>query len=187
MGSKIVTIMQGVLVVFTVLAALVASQDSYHCPDDWEWQEHNGHGHCFFFSTEQVTKQDAEILCSFHEGWLLEIDRPALNYWIKAQLLEKYTEKADAKVPWGNQFWMGAVTMDHHNDHVNGNWMWPKQNVSVDWFDWGENEPNDYHTQFCMTYMEWRGIWNKDYFWNDYNCDGVGHYICMKECADCDE
>ena len=28
-------------------------------------------------------------------------------------LLELYTPEVDAKVPWGNQFWMGAVTEVH--------------------------------------------------------------------------
>merc|ERR1711964_586693 len=67
----------------------------------WYWQEHHGVGHCFFFSQEQVTKNDAEILCSFHEGYLVEIDRVASNYWIKSMLLELYTPDVDAKVPWG--------------------------------------------------------------------------------------
>ena len=40
----------------------------------------------------------------------MEIDRVAFNYWIKSMLLELYTPDVDAKVPWGNQFWMGAVT-----------------------------------------------------------------------------
>ena len=65
-----------------LLTSLVSGQDTYHCPDGWYWQvikagvardnnhhllqEHHGVGHCFFFSQEQVTKNDAEILCSFH-------------------------------------------------------------------------------------------------------------------------
>merc|ERR1712033_39542 len=106
----------------------------------------------------------------------------------KSMLLELYTPDVDAKVPWGNQFWMGAVTEDHHSDHTNGNWRWPHFNTSVEWFDWGEGEPNDFHKQNCMTYMEYRDpFWPaaRDYFWNDWGCDEVAHYICAKECADC--
>jgi len=168
-------------------ATLAAGQDTYHCPDGWYWQEHHGVGHCFWFSMEQVTKDDADILCSFHNGgYLVEIDRVVFNYWIKSMLLELYTP--DAKAPWGNQFWLGAVTEDHHSDHVNGNWRWPHGNSSVEWFDWGDGEPNDYHTQFCMTYMEYRNpLWPsaRDYYWNDWYCNEVAHYICAQECADC--
>merc|ERR1712168_852586 len=103
-----------------LVTTLVSGQDTYHCPDGWYWQEHHGVGHCFFFSEEQVTKNDAEILCSFHEGYLVEIDRVAFNYWIKSMLLELYTPEVDAKVPWGNQFWMGAVTEEHHSGQQQG-------------------------------------------------------------------
>merc|ERR1712179_33279 len=168
----------------------MGAQDTYHCPDGWFWQEHHGRGHCFFFSMEQVSKMNAAILCASHSGWLLELDHPRLNYWVKAKLLELYTpDKAKSGVPWGNLFWMGGVTEEHHDDHYNGNWLWPHANVSVEWFDWGEGEPNDYRTQNCLTYMEYRNpVFQqyRDYFWNDWDCDtDAAHYICVKECADC--
>merc|ERR1719427_468053 len=174
------------LLLLVSIFTLVTCQDTYHCPDGWYWQEHHGRGHCFFFSMEQVTKDDASILCGFHDGWIAEITHPGLNYWIKAMLLELYTP--NEKAPLGNQFWLGAVTQDHHDDHVNGNWIWPHVNQTVDWFDWGDGEPNDFYTQFCLTYMEYRNIlfpMFRDYFWNDWDCTEVAHYICVKECADC--
>merc|ERR1712168_1041969 len=83
------------------LASLATAQDTYHCPDGWYWQEAHGVGHCFFFSVEQVTKNDAKILCSFHDGYLVEIDRVGFNYWIKSMLLELYTPNVEKEVPWG--------------------------------------------------------------------------------------
>merc|ERR1719402_235105 len=138
------------LLLLISISTLASCQDTYHCPDGWYWQEHNGRGHCFFFSMEQVTKDDASILCGFHDGWIAEITHPGLNYWIKAMLLELYTP--GVKVPWG------------------------------------DGEPNDFYTQFCMTYMEYRNPlfpMFRDYFWNDWDCNEVAHYICVKECADC--
>merc|ERR1711953_1183631 len=137
--------------------------------------------------------ENAGILCASHGGWIVEIPHPPVNYWIKAKLLDLYTpdKQEKAGVPWGNLFWMGAVTEDRHDDHVNGNWWWPHANASVQWFDWGDNEPNDLHGQNCMTYMEYRDVIfqnYRDYFWNDSDCkNDVAHYICVKDCADCPE
>merc|ERR1719447_1707698 len=176
------------------LLASVSAQDTYHCPDGWFWHEgHGGRGHCYFFSMEQLSKDNAGILCASHGGWIVEIPHPPVNYWIKAKLLDLYTpdKQEKAGVPWGNLFWMGAVTEERHDDHVNGNWWWPHANASVQWFDWGDNEPNDFHGQNCMTYMEYRDVIfqnYRDYFWNDSDCkNDVAHYICVKDCADCPE
>merc|ERR1711971_916939 len=177
-----------------VLLGSVSAQDTYHCPDGWFWHEgHGGRGHCYFFSMEQLSKMNGEILCASHGGWIVEIPHPGVNYWIKAMLLDLYTpdKQEKAGVPWGNLFWMGAVTEDRHDDHVNGNWWWPHANASVQWFDWGDNEPNDFHGQNCMTFMEYRNpIFQnyRDYFWNDSDCtNDVAHYICVKDCADCSD
>merc|ERR1712192_317117 len=172
-----------------VLLGSVSAQDTYHCPDGWFWHEgHGGRGHCYYFSVEQLSKMNGEILCASHGGWIVEIPHPGVNYWIKAMLLDLYTPDK-AGVPWGNLFWMGAVTEDRHDDHVNGNWWWPHANASVQWFDWGDNEPNDFHGQNCMTFMEYRNpIFQnyRDYFWNDSDCtNDVAHYICVMDCADC--
>jgi len=181
------------LLLTSLLGSLVShcrAQDTYHCPDGWFYQEAHGSAHCFFFSMSQVSKEEAKLLCAGHGGWLAEPDRPSLNYWIKHKLLELYTP--NLAVPWGNMFWLGAVTEDHHSDHVNGNWRWEHANTSVEWFDWGDHEPNDYHTQNCLTFMEYRNpIFQniRDYFWNDADClgyeTGLNHYICTKPCADC--
>merc|ERR1712172_256417 len=96
-----------------VLLGSVSAQDTYHCPDGWFWHEgHGGRGHCYFFSMEQLSKMNGEILWASHGGWIVEIPHPGVNYWIKAMLLDLYTpdKQEKAGVPWGNLFWMGAVT-----------------------------------------------------------------------------
>merc|ERR1711935_386293 len=130
------------------LVALTGAQDTFHCPDGWLWHEHNGGGRCYLFSNEAVTKSDADILCAFHGGYLAEVDAPGINYWIKSVLIERTLDTEGRAHPDDQQFWIGSVTEDHHDDHVNGNWRWQHSNVSVQWFDWGQNEPNDYHTVF---------------------------------------
>ena len=72
---------------------------------------------------ESVTKDDADILCAFHEGWVAELDHPGeniqfkdllhdafsgINYWLKSKLLDT-TEPGEF-----NQFWLGATTEVRH-------------------------------------------------------------------------
>ena len=42
-----------------------------------------------------------------------------------------------------------------HNDHNPGEWIWEATNTTVEWFDWAEGEPNDYHRQQCMSYLRY--------------------------------
>ena len=68
-------------------------------------QEDRSGCRCFYFSAgESVTRDDADILCSFHDAWVAELDHPGINYWLKAELL-KITEVGERE-----QFWLGAKT-----------------------------------------------------------------------------
>ena len=51
-----------------------------------------------------MSRDNADILCQFHEAWVAELDHPGINYWLKAELL-KMTEPGE----W-NQFWLGGKT-----------------------------------------------------------------------------
>merc|ERR1719481_2306038 len=65
----------------------------------------------------RLTRDDADILCQFHDAWVAELDHPGINYWLKAELL-KMTEPGQ----W-NQFWLGAKTTGRHDpDHNQGEW-----------------------------------------------------------------
>merc|ERR1719464_1833975 len=169
-----------------LLAALVAStlaQDSYHCPDGWTLEEDSSGCRCFLLSgSEAVTKSDAEVLCAFHDGaWVAELDHPGINYWLKSQLIKE--------LPVGEygQFWLGADTEERHSPESPGNWMWQHMNESVVWFDWGDGQPNNLHGQNCITLRETHVPilpQFRDYYWNDYQCDGSAHYICEHRCFD---
>merc|ERR1712026_393870 len=115
------------LVSLSLLVSYSLAQDTYHCPDGWTLEEDSSGCRCFLISgREQVTKQDAEILCDFHDGaWVAELDHPGINYWLKSFLL-KELEVGE----WG-QFWLGATTEERHSEGSPGDWMWPHKNESV--------------------------------------------------------
>ena len=70
--------MRLILLTLSLLAACVLAQDSYHCPDGWTLEEDSSGCRCFLISgSEAVSKEDAEILCDFHDGaWVAELDHP---------------------------------------------------------------------------------------------------------------
>merc|ERR1712037_343360 len=81
----------------------VLAQDTYHCPDGWVLEEDRSGCRCFYFEgAERVTRDDADLLCQFHEAWVAELDHPGINYWLKSQLLNRF--EAGDRV----EFWMGA-------------------------------------------------------------------------------
>merc|ERR1711997_92715 len=97
------------------LVCSVLAQDTYHCPDGWELEEDRSGCRCFYFEgAERVTRDDADLLCQFHEAWVAELDHPGINYWLKSRLLNKF-EPGDR-----TQFWMGAFTGDRHSENAPG-------------------------------------------------------------------
>ena len=66
------------LIALSALFAAAMAQDTFHCPDGWELHEGHGHCGCFLFgSSERVTREDADILCGFHDGaWVAEPSHP---------------------------------------------------------------------------------------------------------------
>ena len=76
---------------------------------------------------------------------------------------------------------------ERHSENSPGNWMWQHMNESVSWFDWADGQPNNFHGQNCITLRETHVPilpQFRDYFWNDYECDGSAHYICEHRCFD---
>merc|ERR1711892_1233612 len=88
-----------------VLLAGVWAQDTYKCPDGWLLEEDRSGCRCFLLSEgESVTKDDANILCAFHQAWVAELDHPGIEYWLKSVLLDT-TEVGEYA-----QFWLGTTT-----------------------------------------------------------------------------
>merc|ERR1712234_49891 len=67
----------------------VSAQDTYSCPDGWHISDIGDEIECILLSgvDERVTKSDAETICAFHEGWLVDMDEgrgPQKNNLIKS-------------------------------------------------------------------------------------------------------
>ena len=60
------------------------------------------------------------------------------------------------------------------------------KNETVSWFDWADGEPNNQQGEYCLVMREYHDpifpIF-RDYFWNDFDCNSVAHYICEKQCV----
>ena len=66
------------IIALSALFAAAMAQDTFHCPDGWELHEAHGNCNCFLFgASERVTREDADILCAFHDGaWVAEPSHP---------------------------------------------------------------------------------------------------------------
>ena len=42
------------------------------------------------------------------------------------------------------------MLQERHSEGDPGTWMWPHQNTTVEWFDWADGQPNNYHGQNCL-------------------------------------
>nr|AGN29615.1 perlucin 5-like protein [Acartia pacifica] len=174
------------------LLALAAAQDTHFCNDGWDlytttWHDQTHHS-CFYFGTnfEKVSHDTAKLLCNGMGAFLAEVPYgPHLNSWIVQKLLEKNNlldaeGKPDTRRPhFETQYWLGARDFGHHNEHVPGEWMWEHRNTTVQWFDWADNEPNNFHGQSCLTYLLEESIFGfRDFKWNDWDCNEVADFIC---------
>merc|ERR1711915_742079 len=66
-------------------------------------------------------------------------------------------------------------------DHDWGYWTWDHAGTEVTWFDWADNEPNDWHSQNCLTYLTFFDPFGfHATHWNDWDCEQTARYICEK-------
>merc|ERR1711973_12212 len=154
---------QVLAIAISVFLAIVQAQDTTYCPDGWDViQGHTADSiNCILLGglEERVTKKDAELICGGHDGWLVEIQ---------------------------------AEHNGHHGNHKNrdivklisakqGHWTWDHCGSDVQWFDFYDNEPNNWHSQNCLTFLKDQDIFGFGvYHWNDWGCDYVARYICEK-------
>jgi len=184
--------------VLLLLASLSLSfaQDTHYCPDGWtvvHFPEQNVGPDCILLGplNEKVTKEDADVICASHDGWLVDLDEGPegkKNYYIKS-LVKATVGQGLIGIPgkkFGDQWWLGAKVNGPHGDHNWGNWQWEHSGAAVAWYDWMDGEPNDWNSQDCLTYLRY-DFWNGDgyYQWNDWGCENVAHYICEKPCINC--
>merc|ERR1711976_382534 len=175
-------------IVAASLLALVAGQDTHYCPDGWQVSDVGHTIECILLGglEEKVTKHDAEIICASHNGWLVDMDEGHgghKNDAIKRMLYEAVGQNnfGTPGFNFQDQWWIGATVQGHHDDHHFGNWTWDHNGVSLDWFDFYDGEPNDWHSQNCLTYLKDQDIFGYGvYHWNDWGCDYVARYICER-------
>merc|ERR1712055_167245 len=175
-------------ILFLGLVASVSAQDTHYCPDGWLVSDVGGIIECIYLSglQEKVTKADAEILCAFHEGWLVTLDEgrgPQMNNLIKSFIADKegQGEIGQPGMQYDEQWWIGATVWGPHNEHHYGNWTWDKTGEEMEWFDWMRDEPNDWHHQNCLTFLKDQDIFGYHlYAWNDWNCGSTARYICER-------
>merc|ERR1711915_689069 len=102
------------------LLSTVLAQETFYCPDGWHLYDGRAGCSCFWLAEyESVTRDDADVLCSFHEAWVAELDSPAINYWLKSELL-KITDVGQF-----TQFWLGGFTNERHNETPPGSGSGP--------------------------------------------------------------
>merc|ERR1712241_1193556 len=88
------------LVILSQLCSVLA-QDTFYCPDGWHKYDGRAGCNCFWLAEyEMVTRDDASVLCSFHEAYVAELDGPALNYWLKGELLPSLTWDSSLSSGW---------------------------------------------------------------------------------------
>ena len=182
--------MKQIIIFAAVAFAVVLSQDTNYCPDGWYVSDFDDKIECIYFGKvdEQVTKTDASVLCAARGGWLVDMDEgrgPAKNNFLKSLLSEHAGNQAGRPgMQWDHQWWIGAECNGAHSEHNWGNWTWDHTANEIEWYDWMRDEPNDFRSQDCLTFLKDQdifgfGVWH----WNDWSCDRTAGYICEKDGA----
>merc|ERR1712080_579773 len=135
-----------------VFLATAAAQDTYYCADGWDLYTTTWHG-------------------QEHHSC----------FWPLTQSLDRGQTAREGAPNYGVQYWLGARDHGHHDAHRPVDWVWEERNTTVQWFDWGEDDPNNWNGQNCMTYLLYENIFGfKDFKWNDWDCDVAADFICEK-------
>merc|ERR1719391_416728 len=172
-----------------VLAQALLPQDTHYCPDGWHVSDIDGEIECIWLSDleERVTKADAEAICAFHKAWLADMDEGTGGQ--KNNILKQLVSQADGRgqpgrpgMQWDDQWWLGATCMGEHGSHNWGDWKWDHSGSDVEWYDWSRNEPNDWRTQNCLTFLKEQDIFGYGtYHWNDWDCASTARFICERD------
>merc|ERR1719430_1655418 len=170
------------------LSAGLFAQDTHYCPDGWVVSDVGEKIECVRLGglEERVTKADAEIICAYYEGWLVDMDEghgPQKNHLLK-KLIRDAEGPGTPGFPgmrYGDQWWIGATVHGPHGDHNWGDWKWDHTDVEIEWYDWMRDEPNDWHGQNCLTFLKDQDVLGFSvYHWNDWDCERPSRYICER-------
>ena len=128
------------------------------CEQDWE---ENGN-HCYFWSTESKSWDEAEQFCKEEGGHLASVTSNATDDYIEAKLKER-----------DHNLWIGGS--DRASE---GDWKWT-DGSSWKFTNWGKlngiQQPGHSTGQNCLAYF----IENRK--WNDWVCFKETRFLCSKK------
>ncbi|VDI48028.1 CD207 antigen [Mytilus galloprovincialis] len=116
--------------------------------------------HCYFFSTDKKTWQEAEVECRNLGGYLTQVNNSTENSWIVSLITSKKVIKQN--------YWMGAT------DFTEGDWRWVNDLSKVQFTNWASNQPDNHQGKEDCAHF-WH---THNYKWNDVKCSNIYGYIC---------
>ena len=117
--------------------------------------------HCYFYSTDKESWNDAEEFCQEEGGHLASVNTPAIQEYVKYELKRRSMDSA----------WFGGNDIEEE-----GVWKWT-DNTPWEFTSWGPTQPsNAGGNQDCLQYdMEWK--------WDDDGCSLNKLFVCSKKIA----
>ena len=128
------------------------------CEENWE---KNGN-HCFYWSTDTKTWDEAEEFCREEGAHLASVTSKAINDYIAAGLQQK-----------DHFLWIGGSDKESE-----GNWKW-SDGSAWEFANWGTiggvQQPSNHSGHDCLEYQR------SDRTWNDLSCHNKRKYLCSKK------
>ena len=128
------------------------------CEQDWE---ENG-DHCYYWSTDTKTWDDAEEFCKEEGAHLASVISKDINYYIAAGLKKQKD----------HFLWIGGSDKESE-----GNWKW-SDGSAWDFTNWGKisgvQQPNNLDGHDCLEYLR------QNRRWNDAGCNIPRSFLCSK-------
>ncbi|XP_071511250.1 macrophage mannose receptor 1-like [Diadema antillarum] len=134
---------------------------SGRCGTGWMYDENSMN--CFWFVTDWLNQNDADVQCQLRGGFLTSILSP-----VESVFLFTYSEYYRL-VDGITHFWIGL-----HDSTQEQGFLWT-DGSPVSFLNWADGEPNDYgQGEDCVELMTSNGQWN------DVKCDDTNPYICRR-------
>ena len=129
------------------------------CTCDQGWDVFGDH--CYFYSTDKESWNDAEEYCQEEGGHLASVNTPAIQEYVKYELKRRSMDSA----------WFGGNDIEEE-----GVWKWT-DSTPWEFTDWAPNEPNNYAGQEDCLEQHWEGL---ELIWNDRPCTYNEPFVCSK-------
>ena len=117
--------------------------------------------HCYFYSTDTKSWNDAEEFCQEEGGHLASVNTPAIQEYVLDELTRRGLDIA----------WFGGNDIEEE-----GVWKWT-DSTPWEFTDWAPSEPNNYGGQEDCLEQHWEGL---ELIWNDRPCTYNVPFVCSK-------